>query len=89
MDAAASAETRHAAEADARLEAMERELEEELEEELELRVIERCGEAFLEDDATREAFEMELRAEGYGAEDRADACEYSLPWAELRPPRRH
>lgn len=76
-------------EAMAAFEAAEREadaaLEEELEVELEERISECFGEKYVMDTRTRETIELELRAEGYGA-DRSDdgRQKYSLPHAELQ-----
>ena len=58
----------------------------ELQKELEKLVIERSGSPLLEDTGTREATELELRADGYGAArgDDDGPQVYSLPLNELR-----
>ena len=77
--AAEATEAAAAAEAE-KLDAAEEELEDELQEELELRILERWGEAFLDDSSTRENVELQLRTEGYGAEQTDDGRRwYGLP----------
>ncbi|EOD11801.1 hypothetical protein EMIHUDRAFT_214101 [Emiliania huxleyi CCMP1516] len=57
----------------------------ELQEELEKLFIARCGSPLLEDTGTREALELELRAEGYGAARGDDGPQvYGMPFNELR-----
>ena len=58
----------------------------ELQKELKKLVIERSGSPLLEDTGTREAAELELRADGYGAArgDDDGPQVYSLPLNELR-----
>ena len=57
----------------------------ELQKELEKLVIERSGSPLLEDTGTREAAELELRADGYGAARGDDGPQvYSLPLNELQ-----
>ena len=48
-------------------------------------MIERSGSPLLEDTGTREALELELRADGYGAARGDDGPQvYSLPFNELQ-----
>ena len=59
--------------------------EEELEEELERRIIEQHGEPYLMDTSTRDAVELDLRMEGYGAARGDDGRQvYMLPHGELQ-----
>ena len=60
--------------------------EEELQEKLENLIIARGGSPLLEDTGTREAAELELRADGYGAArgDDDGPQVYSLPFNELQ-----